>query len=172
MSAPSPPLLMLPRFSPHLRPTITHVNPSSKESTLPFLPNCDDLNRIHLPSLLKSCARHRHVSLGRQIHALSIKLGSLTSDPLVQSSLVSFYASCSLHALALQLFDELPQPNLFSYTSAMEVCVKSDQPERAVSLFHQMLMSGMCFYTESLQNFTRAEICASLHKLNPEPYPA
>ncbi|KAJ1689181.1 hypothetical protein LUZ63_013336 [Rhynchospora breviuscula] len=161
MTTLAPPLLRPP---PHLPPTTHNLHSSSKDTTLVPLSSCDEPHRLHLPSLIKSCARHRHVSLGRQLHALSVKLGCLVSDPFVQSSLISFYASCSLHALALQLFDELPEPNIVSYTSAIDACVNSEQPELAFSLFHQMLISGISSDSFSLVALLSA--CADNGALN------
>lgn len=130
----------------HLRPPPlpSPLDTTSNHISLSSLPLCLQPHRLPLPSLLKSCALHRNVSLGQQLHALSVKLGRSSSDQFVQSSLVSFYSSCSLHDVALQLFDENPQPNVVSYTSAMDACLKSDKPELAFALFNQMLVSGLC----------------------------
>ncbi|KAJ3682604.1 hypothetical protein LUZ60_015177 [Juncus effusus] len=95
---------------------------------------------------------------------MSIKLGLFETDPFVQSSLIAFYSSFSLHSLALQLFDRLPEPNLVSYTSAMDAYLRSDQFELAISLFLNMLHSGIS--PDSFSLVTILSACAETGDLH------
>ncbi|XP_073005622.1 pentatricopeptide repeat-containing protein At2g02980, chloroplastic-like [Typha latifolia] len=97
---------------------------------------------LSLPRLIKLCSRSRAFSSGIQLHALSFKLG-LSSDPFLQSSLISFYSSCDLPCVALQLFDTIPQPNVVAWTAAIVAWLRAKDPNFALSLFAQMVESGV-----------------------------
>ncbi|KAH7685298.1 TPR-like protein [Dioscorea alata] len=91
--------------------------------------------------LLRSCAGHSSISLGKQIHSLLIKEGSISS--LFHSNrILQSYARCTSNAAladARQLFDEMPHRNCFSYNTLLDAYFKANDSKSSLQLFDAMI---------------------------------
>ncbi|KAK7350755.1 hypothetical protein VNO77_09681 [Canavalia gladiata] len=72
-----------------------------------------------------------------QIHSLILKLG-FTSNIYVQNALINAYGSRGSLHVALDLFDEMPNRDLVSWSSLISCFAKNGLPSEALSLFQQM----------------------------------
>ncbi|XP_077235272.1 pentatricopeptide repeat-containing protein At1g59720, chloroplastic/mitochondrial-like isoform X2 [Tasmannia lanceolata] len=112
---------------------------------------------------IKACSKAFALRPGMQIHAQSIKR-SLSSDVFIQTSLLSMYSSCGQVTLAFQLFDEMPERNVVSWTTMINACIRSEQSANALILFREMQRAGVkpdCFTLVSVLS-----ACAHLGALN------
>nr|DAD38098.1 TPA_asm: hypothetical protein HUJ06_008739 [Nelumbo nucifera] len=89
------------------------------------------------PFLLHSFNSQSHLHLGNQVHAHIIRLG-LASDTFIQTSLINMYSFCGNLSSAHQVFDEIPQPDLASWNSAISMNVKWGLVDTAKHLFDLM----------------------------------
>ncbi|XP_059644449.1 pentatricopeptide repeat-containing protein At2g22410, mitochondrial-like [Cornus florida] len=94
---------------------------------------------IHL--LLEKCTHMREL---KQLHA-QIILQGLTQQTLTLGKLVSFCAVAESGDLqyAQVVFDEIPEPNRYMYNSLIRGYSNSDDPLKAIRLYHQMISSGL-----------------------------
>ncbi|KAI3950034.1 hypothetical protein MKW92_013793 [Papaver armeniacum] len=67
------------------------------------------------PSAAKSCAILSRLDVGQSVHCLAVKTG-YRLDVFVGSSLVDMYAKCGGIIRARQMFDEMPDKNIVSWT--------------------------------------------------------
>ncbi|KAL4577379.1 hypothetical protein LXL04_013488 [Taraxacum kok-saghyz] len=115
-----------------------------------------------LHHLLEKCQSMKKLKL---IHA-QIILHGLHQETLTISKLISFCAvseTGDLHHAQL-LFDHLPQPNRYMYNSLIRGYVNSDNPIKALHLYHQMTCIGI-----SPNEFTYPfvlKVCAVLSRLS------
>ncbi|KAF5193720.1 Pentatricopeptide repeat [Thalictrum thalictroides] len=128
-----------------------------------ILHNGEYISKFVFAPVLKACSKASALKPGEQIHAQSIKFG-LLSDIFVQTSLVAMYSSCGQLELALNVFDKMPQRNVVTWTTMMDSCLKSEQPELVLFFFREMQKSGV-----SPDDFTIVSLltaCARLGALN------
>ncbi|XP_023729039.1 pentatricopeptide repeat-containing protein At2g22410, mitochondrial [Lactuca sativa] len=94
-----------------------------------------------LHHLLEKCQSMRKLKL---IHA-QIILHGLHQETLTVSKLISFCAVSVTTDLqyAQLVFDHLPQPNRYMYNSLIRGYVNSDNPIKALHLYHQMIRVGI-----------------------------
>lgn len=105
------------------------------------------LTKLDFAPAIKVCSRASALLPGKQIHAQSIK-HSLSSDVYVQTSLLTMYSACGELEDAIYLFEKMPERNVVSWTAMIDAFLHSDQPERALAVFHDMQMAGVepdCF---------------------------
>ncbi|KAM3258843.1 hypothetical protein ACQJBY_050555 [Aegilops geniculata] len=93
-------------------------------------------------SLLSAATTVGLPTKGQQLHALSIKAG-FESDKGISNSLVSMYSRCGYLDDACRAFDEMDDHNVISWTSVISGLAKHGHAERALSLFHDMILSGV-----------------------------
>lgn len=91
---------------------------------------------------LKACESLDGVDAGKFIHCVVRKMG-FDLDLLVLNGLVHFYAGSGGLCLARQLFDEIPQRDVYSWTSMIDGYVGCDRTEEALRLFESMLQSDV-----------------------------
>ncbi|CAL0320418.1 unnamed protein product [Lupinus luteus] len=90
-----------------------------------------------IQSQLTSLSRHTPF-ITTKLHAHIIKLGLHHSHPL-PNTLLHSYGKSGLINHALQLFDEMPQPNLISWSSILTSCNISNLPHIALSISRTIL---------------------------------
>ncbi|XP_017640860.1 pentatricopeptide repeat-containing protein At4g21065-like [Gossypium arboreum] len=90
------------------------------------------------PFVLKACAR---LHIGHDAHALIIKLG-LGSDIYVQNGLISLYGSFGSVAGAIDVFDEMPERDLVSWSSMISCFANNNFGYEALGLFQDMQLVG------------------------------
>ncbi|CAJ1978169.1 unnamed protein product [Sphenostylis stenocarpa] len=94
------------------------------------------------PFVLKACARLKNTHLGLTLHSLVIKIG-FESDVFVNTGLVCFYSKNGFLSHARQVFDEIPDKNVVSWTAIICGYVEFGYCEEAVGLFRGLLEMGL-----------------------------
>ncbi|KAI0499284.1 hypothetical protein KFK09_020187 [Dendrobium nobile] len=109
--------------------------------TLPSLSSSCSSSSSSSSSTLLDLRNCKSVNYFRQLHAIAIKTGQIT-EPLVAAEVLRFAAISSGRDLsyALQIFDEMPEPNIFSWNTIIRAFSESDQsPLHAVHLYIRLL---------------------------------
>lgn len=91
--------------------------------------------------VLRTCAKTSNLPHGRAIHANFIK-ASPPFSPFLQNHLLNMYAKCGHLTHALQLFDEMPDKNVVSWSALITGFVQHGSPKEALSLFGRMHRDG------------------------------
>ncbi|BFG15143.1 hypothetical protein CerSpe_014170 [Prunus speciosa] len=94
----------------------------------------NQLSPSHLIQQLRSC---KDSDSAKSLHSNGIKSGSLY-DTFTTNHLINCYVRLRRIDLACQLFDEMPEPNVVSWTSLMAGYVDTGQPRMALWLFGKM----------------------------------
>ncbi|CAL8991473.1 unnamed protein product, partial [Prunus brigantina] len=94
----------------------------------------NQLSPSHLIQQLRSC---KDSDSAKSLHSNGIKSGSLY-DTFTTNHLINCYVRLQRIDLASQLFDEMPEPNVVSWTSLMAGYVDTGQPRMALWLFGKM----------------------------------
>ncbi|KAL5981989.1 putative pentatricopeptide repeat-containing protein [Asimina triloba] len=94
------------------------------------------------PSATKSCGILSIPACGRSIHSLALKTG-FDSDVFVGSSLVDMYAKCGEIREARQMFDEMPERNVVSWSGMIYGYAQMGEDEEALRLFKQALAADL-----------------------------
>lgn len=99
-------------------------------------------NRITLLSILKACSSDEMLEKGKEIHAF-VEATGLESDVSVATALITMYSKCGEVALARQVFDEMAERNVVSWTAIIQGSAQHGRFEEAFQLFEQMLYTGI-----------------------------
>ncbi|CAI0446559.1 unnamed protein product [Linum tenue] len=77
-----------------------------------------------------------------QIHALALKTGHF-HDHFVSGTLLKCYANPRFHNLdsAIQLFRNVPSPNVFVHNVLIKACLDNGEPLQAVWLYYELMMN-------------------------------
>ncbi|KAM7492496.1 hypothetical protein LguiA_035417 [Lonicera macranthoides] len=90
-----------------------------------------------LGSLVHHCSKIRAFRYGLSLHAVAFKTG-MQSDVFVSNHILNMYAKCGKINLAQQLFDQMSQRNLVTWSSIISGYYQTGKPLMAVELFSQM----------------------------------
>ncbi|XP_057837814.1 pentatricopeptide repeat-containing protein At3g24000, mitochondrial-like [Cryptomeria japonica] len=93
-------------------------------------------------SVFPACAKMGALEQGMAIHQ-SIKDRGILSDVVVASALVDMYAKCGSIDKARELFDRMPQRNVFSWTAMVAGYAQNGCAEKALETFKQMQLAGV-----------------------------
>ncbi|KAG8378973.1 hypothetical protein BUALT_Bualt07G0040100 [Buddleja alternifolia] len=115
--------------------------------------------------MITSCARRKSVVCGKVVHGMVMKNGHLL-NLYVGNSLINMYAVLGEVDGSCQVFDEMSERDVFSWTSLLSAYAKNGNMSRAGQLFSQMpvrndvscavMVSGFVScgrYTEALRYF-------------------
>lgn len=91
-------------------------------------------------SLVQNLGEVKEVRYGKSLHSICIKAG-FDSDVFVHNNIMRFYADCGDMLNARLLFDELPEPNLVSWTSIISSYVHDGQYDIGLYMFYLMCWS-------------------------------
>ncbi|XP_024931177.2 pentatricopeptide repeat-containing protein At2g22410, mitochondrial [Ziziphus jujuba] len=91
-------------------------------------------------SVISACGNLGALSHGRWVHSYSERWGSLMSLS-VKNSLIDMYAKCGDIERALQIFHELSNRDVISWTAMITGLALNGESSRALHLFSQMAMS-------------------------------
>ncbi|KAM0949935.1 putative tetratricopeptide-like helical domain superfamily, DYW domain-containing protein [Dioscorea sansibarensis] len=83
--------------------------------------SCPDL--LLFRDLLKSCIAGGDVACGAALHAIYTKSG-IPHSTYLSNHFILLYSKCGLLPLAHQVFDEIPQPNVFSYNALLSALAR------------------------------------------------
>lgn len=90
------------------------------------------------PSIIKSCALLKDLSIGAQIHGMAIKYG-YSSMVFVVNALVTMYSKCNDLNAALKLFDKMTEKeDVVSWNSIILACATNGQSMEALELFREI----------------------------------
>lgn len=93
-------------------------------------------------SVLRSCTSLRDSSCGCQVHAHILK-NDLAGDSFIGRAMVDMYASSGNLENASLIFSRLIEKDVFSCTLIITGCTNTDQGEKAIDFFRQMLQEGI-----------------------------
>ncbi|KAL6524749.1 Pentatricopeptide repeat-containing protein, mitochondrial [Orobanche minor] len=95
-------------------------------------------NRSSFPCAIKSCSALRDLISGKQAHQQVFVFGYV-SDLFVSSALIDMYSKCGQLEDARNVFDEIPQRNVVSWTSMINGYVQNGCAREALLLFKEQL---------------------------------
>ncbi|XP_059069540.1 pentatricopeptide repeat-containing protein At3g12770-like [Cryptomeria japonica] len=113
-------------------------------------------------SVLPACAKMGALKEGIDIHQ-SIKDRGILSDVVVATALVDMYAKCGSIDKARELFDRMPQRNVFSWTAMIAGYAQNGFAEKALETLKQMQLAGVKPNSTTLATILPA--CAKLGAL-------
>ncbi|MBA0601208.1 pentatricopeptide repeat-containing protein At3g26782, mitochondrial [Gossypium raimondii] len=96
-------------------------------------------NRSTFPCTIKACSALLDLYSGKQTHQQALIFG-YHSDLFVSSALIDMYSKCGQLRDARILFDQIPQPNIVSWTSMITGYVQNNNPRQALLLFKELLI--------------------------------
>ncbi|KAE8662172.1 Pentatricopeptide repeat-containing protein [Hibiscus syriacus] len=97
-----------------------------------------EVNAFTFTSLLSGASNIGAIGKGEQIHARLLKSG-FQSNQCVCNALISMYARCGHIEAAFQVFNEMGDRNVISWTSMITGFAKHGFATRALEMFHEML---------------------------------
>ncbi|XP_074563033.1 pentatricopeptide repeat-containing protein At3g26782, mitochondrial-like [Curcuma longa] len=95
-------------------------------------------DKFTFPPLLKACALLGNLEEGVKVHGDAADLG-FDSDIFVRNSLIAMYGKGGRLDTARQLFDEMPERNVVTWTAMIGALVQNGHSKEALALFHRML---------------------------------
>ncbi|KAJ0983932.1 hypothetical protein J5N97_002288 [Dioscorea zingiberensis] len=98
------------------------------------------MDETNISCIMSSCGTELSLTMGMQLHALSIKFGFDMSVH-VASSLISLYSKCGQLCNAYQVFQWMPVRNAISWTALIASYAQHCETETCLSLFIQMRRS-------------------------------
>ncbi|CAN1135513.1 Pentatricopeptide repeat-containing protein At2g44880 [Linum perenne] len=111
-------------------------------------------NNFTFTSLAKSCGLSRCLYLGMQMHSEVVKLG-FCLDLYVSTALVDMYAKLGKLCFAHNVFDEMTQRSLVSWTALIGGYVRSGNMSRARMLFDQMEEKDCAVYNAMIDGYIK-----------------
>ncbi|KAL6501600.1 hypothetical protein OROGR_026733 [Orobanche gracilis] len=122
--------------------------------------------QVQILRQIKQCSKFQLPIQGKKAHAHVIKSGLYLYGPLYSNTLIDMYGKCGHLKDAVQLFDEMPDKDVASWTSIFTVHNQENLPKHTLILFSDMMSGGGPqpdhFIFASLVN-----ACASLTALKP-----
>ncbi|KAJ7555027.1 hypothetical protein O6H91_05G019100 [Diphasiastrum complanatum] len=112
--------------------------------------------------VLKACARLAALEQGKQLHSDIIKSG-FQSDVIVASTLVDMYAKCGCTEDARELFNNMSDRDVVSWTAMIAGYAQNGLGKEALALYEQMKQEGVQPVNVTLVLLLKA--CASLAAL-------
>ncbi|KAK4393150.1 Pentatricopeptide repeat-containing protein [Sesamum angolense] len=94
------------------------------EQKLADLHKCTDLNQL------------------KQLHALIYK-SNLHKDPFIAPKLISALSLCQQMTLAINVFDQIQNPNAFLCNTLIKAYIRNSEPDKAFEVFREMRWSGI-----------------------------
>lgn len=99
-------------------------------------------NEITLVNVLTACARSRDLETAKQVHKYIDETG-IGFHTVLTGALMDVYCKCGCYPLARDLFNKMPEKNLFCWNIMINGHVEDSDYEEALSLFNEMQLSGV-----------------------------
>ncbi|KAI3443422.1 hypothetical protein Pfo_000087 [Paulownia fortunei] len=115
-----------------------------------------------LGSFLHYCAKTKDFRRGLSLHAAAIKTGT-QAETFIGNHILNFYAKCGRIDSAHQLFDEMAQRNLVTWSAMISGYDQSSRPHLALQIFRQM---QKCFKPNQFVFASALSSCSSFKDLN------
>ncbi|KAL7588273.1 hypothetical protein Lser_V15G39701 [Lactuca serriola] len=90
-----------------------------------------------LSSILHKCSKTRAFRYGFSLHAVAVKMG-LESNVIISNHVLNMYAKCGKMEFARQVFDDMPERNLVSWSAMISGYDQAGKPLEAIELFARM----------------------------------
>ncbi|KAJ7514124.1 hypothetical protein O6H91_23G029000 [Diphasiastrum complanatum] len=119
-------------------------------------------NNVTLVLLLKACASLAALEQGKQLHSAIIKRG-FQSDVVVGSTLVDMYAKCGCTEDASEVFDNMGERDVVSWTAMIAGYAQNGLGKEALALYKQMKQEGV--QPDNVTFILLLKACASLAAL-------
>ncbi|KAH7297578.1 hypothetical protein KP509_25G002100 [Ceratopteris richardii] len=110
--------------------------------------------------MLKACGVTKAISKGKQVHAEVVRQGFLKGDTSLGNALVDMYAKWGALTEARQVFDELPNRNIISWTILITGYHEHGHSEEALDCFQQMLHEDLT--PDAVTFFSVLKACSSV----------
>ena len=119
---------------------------------------------IDAVALLKSCAKRKDLNKVCRFHAEILRRKLLEKDLFIGSTLISIYVKCGALATAQEVLDQIPQPDVVSWTALMVGYARNGQYEETLRCFKQMQNEGIC--PDAFTFVCMLKACASIKAHN------
>ncbi|CAN1120812.1 Pentatricopeptide repeat-containing protein At1g15510, chloroplastic [Linum perenne] len=97
-----------------------------------------EADEMTIASVLSACASLRNLDMGVKLHELAIRTG-LISCTMVANSLIDMYSKCAYTEKALEVFHQISQKEVISWTSIIDGLRINKQCMEALSFFSVMI---------------------------------
>ncbi|KAL8254561.1 hypothetical protein R6Q59_032782 [Mikania micrantha] len=94
-------------------------------------------DKFTYPFVLKSCGRCSLLTAGGSVHSLILKMG-FDSDRYINNTLLRMYGACGSIGFAGQVFDEMTERDVVSWSSMIAAYLTCNYPLNALSVFLDM----------------------------------
>ncbi|XP_077233484.1 pentatricopeptide repeat (PPR) superfamily protein [Tasmannia lanceolata] len=110
-----------------------------------------NLQRFRL--LLKSCISERDLSKGKALQTLYVK-SFIPPSTYISNHFIILYSKCGLLSEAHKMFDEITQPNVFSYNTILSAYAKESQTHIARQIFDQIPQPDLVSYNTLISAYS------------------
>ncbi|XP_050226179.1 pentatricopeptide repeat-containing protein At4g08210 [Mercurialis annua] len=94
----------------------------------------------HIVTTLRNCRLVPTLRYGKSLHSHLIKTGH-SHNMYIAGNLISMYVNCSLLVDACKQFDEMPEKNIFTWTTMISAYTNFGKPYESIKLYIHMLDS-------------------------------
>ncbi|XP_044463261.1 pentatricopeptide repeat-containing protein At4g33170-like [Mangifera indica] len=115
-------------------------------------------DQITLATAVKASGCLLGLRQGKQIHAYVTKSG-FDSDLCVSSGILDMYVKCGDMVDARLVFNDIPTPDDVAWTTMIFGCVENGDEEHALSIYHQMRLSGVLPDEYTFATLVKASSC-------------
>ncbi|KAJ6816790.1 pentatricopeptide repeat-containing protein [Iris pallida] len=139
------PLVLTTLLTTTRKSTILLLSTSTAKPTQQLAPNSAELAHYikHLDSCIRSKSYAQAKNIHQQILASNANTATYITDPLLLEKLVVLYSQCNETEHARELFDKIPQPNVFLWNAMIRSYSWNGPFDRAVALFRRMVSRGV-----------------------------
>lgn len=99
-------------------------------------------DKVTMASLLLACSHLSVLELGKWVHAYIIK-ENIELDVVLGTALIDMYAKCGCIEIMSQVFCQMPERDVMSWTSIIWGLAMCGHGEKALELFSEMQSNGM-----------------------------
>lgn len=111
-----------------------------------------------LPSVIKACGRSNGFEEGRQVHGQILKT-RFVFDPFVSNSIIRMYLEVGEVEFARQVFDKMPERDIFSWNSLITGYLRLGEIELAHDLFDKMPERDLVSYNAMIDGYGKGGQC-------------
>ncbi|KAK7282664.1 hypothetical protein RIF29_11618 [Crotalaria pallida] len=120
---------------------------------------------MDLQALTRTLHSANTIHQARQLHHAFLKTGILNSSLSLTNTLLHLYSKCGSLRDAHDLFDEMPQPNTFSWNTLIQAYLNSGHADMSLHLFHSMPCKNHYSWNALVSAFAKAGDLEVAHSL-------
>ncbi|XP_054822406.1 pentatricopeptide repeat-containing protein At3g05340 isoform X2 [Prosopis cineraria] len=125
---------------------------------------CDPFDKATLTTMLSACDGPESSNLNKMIHGL-VFVGGFDREISVGNALITSYFKCGCFSHGSQVFDEMPERNVITWTAVMSGLVQNEFYADSLKLFAQMRCSRSVI-PNSLTYLSSLMACSGLQALD------